>query len=94
VNWTDEAQTLDRRVRALNPWPGVWCEKGGERLLILSAAPAEGKGKPGEVIGAPLIVACGNGALRLDRVQRAGKSAMSAEEYVRGNPVSLGTLLE
>ena len=94
VNWTDDAHALDRRVRALNPWPGVWCEKAGERLRILSAVPAEGKGNPGEVIGGPLVVACGNGALRLDRVQRAGKSAMSAEEYVRGNPVSLGTLLE
>ena len=94
VNWTDDAKALDRRVRALNPWPGVWCEKAGDRLRILSAAPAEGKGNPGEVIGGPLVVACGNGALRLDRVQRAGKSAMSAEEYIRGNPASLGTLLE
>ena len=84
---------LDLKIRALNPWPGVWCERDDARLRVLAATPVPGSGAPGRVIAAPLTVACGDGALRLDRVQRAGKSAMSAEEYLRGNPVPPGTVL-
>ena len=93
IDWTDSAAGLDRRVRALNPWPGVWCERDGERLRILAATPVEGEGAPGTVIDAPLTVACGDGALRIDRVQRAGKSAMPADDYARGNPAPVGTVL-
>ena len=53
-----------------------------------------GSGNPGSIIGAPLIVACGSGALRLDRVQKAGKKEVSAAEYVNGNPVDQKTVLQ
>ena len=94
IDWTETAASLDLKIRALNPWPGVWCERDDARLRVLAATPVSGSGVPGTVIAAPLTVACGDGALRLDRVQRAGKSAMSAEEYVRGNPVPAGTVLQ
>jgi len=94
IDWTEDAAALDRKVRALNPWPGVWCEIDGERLRVLGAAPVAGSGSPGVVIASPLTIACGSGALRLDRVQRAGKSAMAAEDYVRGNPVAPGQSLQ
>lgn len=94
IDWTESATALDLRIRALNPWPGVWCERDGARLRVLAATPVSGAGEAGAVIAAPLTVACGDGALRLDRVQRAGKSAMAAEEYVRGNPVPAGTVLQ
>ncbi|MGB0629916.1 MAG: methionyl-tRNA formyltransferase [Alphaproteobacteria bacterium] len=93
IDWTQSAVELDRRVRALNPWPGVWCERDGERLRVLAAAPVDGNGAPGTVIAGPLTVACGDGALKIKRVQRAGKSAMPAEDYVRGNPAATGTVL-
>lgn len=94
IDWTDSAAELDLKIRALNPWPGVWCERDGERLRVLAATPVSGSGTPGTVIAPPLTVACGDGALRLDRVQRAGKSAMAADAYVRGNPLAAGTVLQ
>ena len=94
IDWTESAVALDLKIRALNPWPGVWCEWDDARLRVLAATPVTGSGAPGAVIDAPLIVACGDGALRLERVQRAGKSAMAADEYVRGNPVPAGTVLQ
>ena len=94
IDWTESAVALDLKIRALNPWPGVWCERDDARLRVLAATPVPGSGAPGAVIDAPLTVACGDGALRLERVQRAGKSAMAADEYVRGNPVPAGTVLQ
>lgn len=94
VDWALDAIELDRRVRALNPWPGVWCERDGQRLRILAAAPADGAGPPGTVLAEPLTVACGAGVLKIECVQRAGKSAMPAEDYVRGNPAPVGTVLK
>lgn len=94
IDWSETATALDLKIRALNPWPGVWCERDGARLRVLAATPVSGAGAPGTVIDAPLTVACGEAALRLDRVQRAGKSAMAADEYVRGNPVAAGTFLQ
>ena len=94
IDWTESAATLDLKIRALNPWPGVWCERDDARLRVLAATPVPGSGEPGTLIDAPLTIACGDDALRLDRVQRAGKSAVSADEYVRGNPVPAGTVLQ
>tara|TARA_R110000868_G_scaffold46376_15_gene153329 strand:- start:8058 stop:8963 length:906 start_codon:yes stop_codon:yes gene_type:complete len=94
LDWSEEAAALDLKVRALNPWPGVWCEHDGARMRVLAATPVDGDGAPGTVIAAPLTVACGKGALRLDRVQRAGKSAMSAADFIRGNKVLPGTVLQ
>ncbi len=94
VDWTRSAAELDRWVRALNPWPGVWCEHNGQRLRILSAAIEDGIGMPGAVIAEPLSVACGDGALRVNWVQRAGKSAMPVEDYLRGSPAPVGTVLK
>jgi methionyl-tRNA formyltransferase len=94
LDWSDDAAVLDLKIRALNPWPGVWCEHEGARLRVLAASPVTGNGAPGAVIDTPLTVACGTGALRLDRVQRAGKSAMSADDFVRGNPMPVGSVLQ
>ncbi|MBT6094898.1 MAG: methionyl-tRNA formyltransferase [Rhodospirillaceae bacterium] len=92
LDWSRPAVELERQVRALNPWPGVWCEHDGQRLKVLGSTLEKGEGPPGTVIAAPLVVACGEGALRVTRAQRAGKSAMDIEPLVRGNPVPIGTI--
>ena len=92
IDWTRTSSEIDRRVRALNPWPGVWCELNSERLQILSVKPVNGSGVPGTVIAEPLIVACGEGALQIDQVQRAGRSKMLTADFVRGYPVPIGTV--
>jgi methionyl-tRNA formyltransferase len=93
LDFGEDAAMLERRLRALNPRPGCWCMAGGERLMVLAGAVAEGSGPPGTVIAAPLVVACGRGALRLTRLQRPGRRPMGAEELVRGFPLPPGSVL-
>ncbi|WP_173977727.1 methionyl-tRNA formyltransferase [Magnetospirillum sp. UT-4] len=93
LDWSRPAAELERQVRALNPWPGVWCELAGERLKVLAAEIADGRGAPGTVLDDGLSVACGAGALRPTRVQRPGKAPMSTAEMLRGYAVPRGTVL-
>lgn len=93
VDWTRPAIELDRLVRGLSPSPGAWAEIGGERVRLLLAEPADGWGAAGAVLDGRLTVACGEGALRLLRLQRAGKAAVEVEAFLRGFPVPAGTRL-
>jgi methionyl-tRNA formyltransferase len=93
LNWAEDAAALERRVRALNPWPGTWTTLNGEVLKILATTPAKGAGAPGTTLDAALTVACGQGALRLTRVQRQGRGVLDADAFLRGTPVPAGTRL-
>ena len=93
LDWTQPAALLDRQVRAFTPWPGAWAALDTETLKVLRAEPAEGAGPPGTVLDGALRVACGEGALRLLRVQRPGRAPMEADALLRGFPVPPGTLL-
>jgi len=93
LDWAQDAAALDRRVRALNPWPGTYCLLGDTALRVLAAEPVPGAGDPGTVLDANLTVACGMGALRLTRVQWPGRAAMPADAFLRGHPVPPGTRL-
>jgi methionyl-tRNA formyltransferase len=93
IDWSLSAIDIDRRVRGLSPVPGAWCELNGTRVRVLLAEPMRGKdeAEPGTVLDDDLSIACGRGALRLLQVQRAGKSATSAEALLRGFPVPAGS---
>ena len=91
IDWSKSAAEIDCLIRGLSPAPGAFSEVKGERLKILYAEPVAGKGTPGEVIGDDLTVACGQGALRLLKVQRAGGKAMAAGEMLKGFPLPKGT---
>lgn len=93
IDWTRPAAELDRHVRGLSPFPGAWCRVGDERVKVLMCRPEDGTGAPGEVLDDRLLVACGTGALRLTRLQRAGRGAVSAEDFLRGHPVETGARL-
>ncbi|HEX3665755.1 MAG TPA: methionyl-tRNA formyltransferase [Rhizomicrobium sp.] len=93
IDWTRPAAELDCHIRGLSPYPGAWCEARGERLKILYAVPADSSGAPGEILDDRLTVACGEGALRLTRVQRAGRAATEAAEFLRGFPMRKGERL-
>ena len=93
LEWRRSAVELDRQVRALNPWPGTWTTLEGEFLKVIEAVPEPGAGAAGEVLDAGLLVACGEGALRLLRVQRPGRSPLPASALLRGRPVPPGTCL-
>jgi methionyl-tRNA formyltransferase len=93
IDWTESAAALDRRVRALNPWPGTFSLLSGETLKILAAQPEPGTGTPGTALDDALLVACGDGALRLTRVQAPGRAALEAKTFLRGRAVPAGTEL-
>jgi methionyl-tRNA formyltransferase len=93
IDWTRSAVEIDRQVRGLAPSPGAFTEVAGERLKILDAAPVPGSGAPGAVIGPGLTIACGSGALRVVRAQRAGGKALAAAELLKGFALPAGTRL-
>ena len=91
VDWTRPAAEVSRMIRGLSPFPGAWCEAGGERLKLLGAREVEGSGAPGEVLGG-FTVACGDGAIEVTKAQRAGRRPMPAAEILKG--LELGTFLQ
>ncbi len=93
LDWTEDATALARRVRALNPWPGTFSHLDGETLKILAAHAEPGSGEPGIVLDGALLVAAGNGALRLVRVQAPGRAPLDAAAFLRGRPIPPGTRL-
>lgn len=90
IDWSWPAQDVHNHIRGLSPFPGAWCEMqlGGklQRVKVLNSQLGEGKGEAGDVLEG-LTICCGEGAVKLTRVQRAGKQAQSAEEFLRGNKV-------
>lgn len=93
LDWTKTATQLDCHIRGLSPFPGAWCEIAGKRVKIHLARPEDATGEAGEILDDALLVACGEGALRLIEVQPAGKGRMSAVEFLRGHNVPIGTKL-
>ena len=93
IDWHQSAHEIDCHIRGLSPFPGAWTEANGERLKILYAEPVSGSGRPGILLDDSLTVACGDGALKLLKVQRAGKSAMTAAELLKGFALPRGTQL-
>lgn len=98
IDWSRPAAELERRVRALNPWPGTATSWQGRRLKILAAraepAPPAAEGMaPGTVIDADLGIRCGAGVLRPERLQLEGRAALGRAEFLRGHPLPPGTRL-
>jgi len=91
IDWSKSATEIDCLIRGLSPAPGAFTEVKGERLKILYAMPVKDRGEAGEVITDDLTVACGEGALKLLKVQRAGKGVMEARELLKGFPLPPGT---
>jgi len=91
--WALPAAELARAVRGFNPFPGAFFELGGERIRVLAARAEPGSGAPGTALDDALLVACGEGALRALVVQRAGRGAMKAPDFLRGRAVPAGTTL-
>ena len=98
IDWSRSASELSCHVRGLSPFPGAWFqlagEKGPVRVKLLMAEAVAGSGDPGRVLDEDLTIACGEGALRLVRLQREGKGAMMAEDFLRGTPVAVGAELD
>ncbi len=99
IQWQNPADMVHNHIRGLSPFPGAWCEMmfGSklERVKVLRSRLAEraGDGQTGEVLDDQLTIACGDGAVQLLELQRAGKRPMKTEEFQRGAKISAGTFL-
>ena len=94
IDWTRPAEEIERQVRAFAPAPGAWFEANGERIKLLDArAGNDASGKPGQVLDDCLNVAAADGYVRPLKVQRAGRSAMTVDELLRGFGIPKGTIL-
>lgn len=91
IDWTKPWKQVHDHIRGLSPFPGAWFELEGIRVKVLRSMKGDGSAVPGTVLGSKLTIACGDGAVQLVQVQRAGKQPMSAEEFLRGTPVKAGT---
>lgn len=99
IDWARPADEVDRRIRGLSPFPGAWFEadggKGPERVKALLSRVSEGSAAPGTVLSADdrLTIACGEGAVELLTLQRAGKTAQAAGAVLRGFALTAGARL-
>jgi methionyl-tRNA formyltransferase len=97
IDFAKPARDVHNLIRGISPFPGAWFETGAgginERIKVLRSALAEGAGPPGEVLDDSLSVACGDDAVRLVELQRAGKKPMRTEEFLRGFSLVPGTRL-
>jgi methionyl-tRNA formyltransferase len=93
IDWSEPAQTIERKIRAFNPWPGAFMEIDGQNLKIFSASVVDLSGEPSEILRSQneLVIAASKGALSLSEVQLEGKRRMSASEFLRGHAVSSRT---
>ena len=93
IDWSAPAAEVDRKIRGLSPFPGAWTEIDGQRVKLLASRLAEGAGPAGTLLDDILTVACGEGAVQLLRLQRAGKGAQDADIFLRGFPLTKGQQL-
>jgi methionyl-tRNA formyltransferase len=93
LEWTREAASLERQVRAFDPTPGAWTSLDGAPVKLFGGMPAVGGGEPGRVLAASdrLVVAGGTGAIAVREVQPAGRNRLTVEEWVRGRGVAAGS---
>lgn len=93
IDWSKPAIDVDRLIRGLSPFPGAWFEMEGTRVKVLGSIVVDQSGTQGRVLDGDLTIGCGQGAIRLTRLQRAGKSAQDAEQFQNGWPMPAGTQL-
>jgi len=97
IAWNRPAREVLRHIHGLSPFPGAWCEMASEgeqvRVKALRCELLDRSGAPGEVLDEHLTIACGQGAIRILELQRAGKQPMKAEEFLRGTPLKAGARL-
>jgi methionyl-tRNA formyltransferase len=90
IDWAKPWKHVHDHCRGLSPFPGAWFEIAGTRVKVLRTTRGEGSAAPGTVVDDRLTIACGEGAVRLLEVQRAGRQPMKAEEFRRGTPLTPG----
>jgi methionyl-tRNA formyltransferase len=96
LDWSRDAASLERQVRAFDPAPGAWTALDGAPVKLFGGMPAVGGGEPGTVLAASdrLVIAGGTGAIAVSEVQPAGRNRLSVEDWVRGRGIRTGSRFE
>ena len=93
IDWGRPAQAVHDHIRGLSPFPGAWFDLAGTRVKVLRSTLAQGVGAPGTLLDGALTIACGDGAVRVVEVQKAGSRAMAVDEFLRGSDLAAGMVL-
>ena len=92
IDFTRSAEEVRNHIHGLSPFPGAWFPVNGTRIKVLLCEVAGGQGMPGSFLDDALTIACGTGAIRLVKLQREGKGAMEAKDFLRGFAIAQGTV--
>jgi methionyl-tRNA formyltransferase len=93
IDWSKDAQELDRHIRAFNPFPGAQARFGGQTVKLWQAVPVAGAGEKGRILSVDrnrIVVACGSGALAVSELQKAGGKRLPVREFLAGHPLKAG----
>jgi methionyl-tRNA formyltransferase len=93
IDWSKPWKHVHDHIRGLSPHPGAWFDLAGARVKVLRTTKGEGGGAPGTVLDDRLTIACGEGALCILQLQRAGRQPMAVEEFLRGTKIASGAVL-
>jgi methionyl-tRNA formyltransferase len=97
IDWREPAEQIERRMRAFDPFPGATAQLGGETIKCWRSVVTPSVGAPGEVLSADetgIVVACGQGAIRLTELQRPGGKRLAAAQFLQGRPLAVGMVFE
>ena len=93
VDWRKSASELDRHIRAFNPFPGAQALLAGQTIKLWQARPVTGSGQIGQILAvdrSAVVVACGEGALSISELQKAGGKRLPVQQFLAGNPLKVG----
>jgi methionyl-tRNA formyltransferase len=93
IDWSKDAQELDRHIRAFNPFPGAQARFGGQTIKLWQAVPVAGAGEIGRILSVDrnsIVIACGSGALAVSELQKAGGKRLPVREFLAGHPLKAG----
>ena len=93
IDWSLPAQIIDRKIRALSPFPGAWTEINGERVKLLASKVIDKENEPGMVLDTGFSIACGQKAVEITEAQRPGKSVQKTDVFLRGFRLQQGSKL-
>ena len=94
IDWSLSAETIDRKIRALSPFPGAWTEINGERIKLLNSKIIDKENKPGMLLNDGFSIACGTKAVKIIEAQRPGKSAQKSDVFLLGFKLQPGKKLD
>ena len=93
LNWNDDADKVIAKINAFCPNPGSWFELNGIRIKIIKAKEVIRKGMPGEILNEKFTIACLKNAVQIIELQKEGKQKITIDEFLRGNKIKIGQIL-